>query len=264
MSCNILYLTSRCNFDCEYCYEHGENGRAATTFDLTEQQAHRNIEEIIGREPDPNKQTMIVLFGGEPTLNWEVCKSAARYGYKLKKNIYFCLSTNGWRFRHDDFCWDYLKLTRDVGHQIGIDLSFDGVGNYRRKLIGGKGTTQGMFEVLRNMHRYNFVYSMRYTVHAGNIKLAARDLANIDKYFGPDKYVLSFDTAKLDLDELERTKAEIRQQYIDHNITRPVCNLVCDVCPNDCKRGGQYSYWSDNGNIRIVPEGELASEFKDF
>lgn len=260
---NILYLTSRCNFDCEYCYEHHGNSTADKLFDLTEEQAIKNVEEIIAREPDPDKQTMIVLFGGEPTLNWEVCKKAVLHAFSLKENIFFCLSTNGWKFRHPEFCKDFLKLARQVNRQIGLDFSFDGVGNFRRKLIGGKDTTEGMYVAIKNLHMYNIRYNLRYTVHAGNAELAADDIAFMDKYFKPVKYVVSYDQNNIGVDTANKVADKLREYYSSGRITRPVCGgNVCDLC-RKCDMDRPISYWSD-GNIRNLQLGENAQDFKDF
>ena len=231
-------------------------------FDLTEEQALKNVEGIIAND-DPGKQTMIVLFGGEPTLNWEVCKKAAIHAYNIKRDIFFCLSTNGWKFRHDDFCKDYLKFIQKINRQISIDLSFDGVGNFRRKLLSGGDTTKGMYQVFKNIHRYQLRYSLRYTVHNGNVEFAAKDLANFNKFFNPEKYVLSFDDSFVAADVLNKAKNDIRQEYIKGNITRPCCDVVCDLCQK-CDKSGGYSYWAEDGNIRNLAEGENASVFKDF
>ena len=262
MSCNILYLTSRCNFDCEYCYEHRGRSTARDIFNLSEEQALKNVEGMIKKDPD-DEQTMIVLFGGEPTLNWDVCKKAARYAYKLKKNIFLCLSTNGWKFRSDVFCEDYCRLVRDVNRQISLDLSFDGVGNFKRKLLSGASTTKGMFQVLKNIQHYGIEYNIRYTVHSGNAEFAAKDLSNIDKYFSPLKYVVSFDATNLPPELLSNAKESIRQCYLDGLITRPVCELVCDKCQKCAKVGG-YSYWAEHGNIRNVAPDENVNGFGDF
>ena len=262
MSCNILYLTSRCNFNCEYCYEHRGRSTAENMFDLSEDQALANVEGMIARDPQ-DEQTMIVLFGGEPTLNWGVCKKAAIHAYKLKKNIFLCLSTNGWRFRDTAFCEDYCRLSRDVNHQISLDLSFDGVGNHRRKTLAGKDTTKGMFTVLKNIQHYGIKYNIRYTVHAGNVIYAARDLPNIDRCFSPDKYVVSFDATNLDPNLVIEAKDSIRQAFLSGLIKRPLCELVCDKCQR-CNKVGGYSYWAEDGNIRNVAQGENVISFGDF
>ena len=258
---NILYLTSRCNFDCEYCYEHRDN-RELKLFDLTEEEALKNIDEIMEREASLPQQTMIVLFGGEPTLNWDVCKKAARYAYSIKKNTYFCLSTNGWKFRHDEFCRDFLKLARDVNQQIGVDFSFDGVGNFRRKLVGGASTTEGMYLAIKNLHRYNIRYSMRYTVHEGNVDLAAEDIVNMDKFFNPVKYVVSYDSINIGLAAVDAVKTKLRRYYKDGLITKPICSDVCDLCQK-CDTNRPISYWSQ-GNIRNVAVDTSVGDFKDF
>lgn len=258
---NILYLTSRCNFDCEYCYEHRDKENMRI-FDLSEEEARKSIDEIMARESDPNKQTMIVLFGGEPTLNWDVCKDAILYAYSLKQNVFFCLSTNGWKFRHDDFCRDFARLACNVNYQIGLDLSFDGVGNHRRVLLGGHSTTDGMYRVLKNVHRYNIRYNLRYTVHAGNHEMAADDVATMDKFFKPEKFVLSYDTGDIGIDTVNNVKTKLREYFRNGIIRRPICNDVCDIC-RKCDINRPISYWAGN-NIRNLACGENATDFKDF
>lgn len=259
---NILYLTSKCNFNCEYCYEHNGNSHASKLFSITEEQACKNIQNIILSERI-DEQTIIVLFGGEPTLNWEVLKKAVRYGYSLKKNIMFDLSTNGWKFRSDKFCEDFLQLARDIDYRIGLDLSFDGVGNYRRKLLSGADTTDGMYEVLKNISKYRIPYNLRYTIHEANVDLAVKDLTNFDKFFNPDKYVISFDSNNLTLDQVNTVKAGLRQAWIDGDITKPICDEVCDLCCK-CDKSGGITYWASHGNIRNLSNGENAKSFDDF
>lgn len=263
MSLDVLYLTSRCNFACEYCYEHKGSSRADTIFDLTKEQARANVEGIMKRNKDTGEQVVIVLFGGEPTLNWDVCKDAALYAYSINRNVFFCLSTNGWKFRHDDFCADFLRLSRAVNNQIGLDLSFDGVGNFRRKLLNGDSTTEGLYEVLRKIHKYKIRFNLRYTVHTGNYELVDKDLEIFDKCFNPIKYVISYDISNLGENTVENVKNRLRAAYVENRISRPICGVTCDLCNYCNKSTSDISYWSD-GNIRTIKHDENVKAFKDF
>lgn len=263
MSLDVLYLTSRCNFACEYCYEHKGTASAQTLFNLSKEQARKDIDGIIERNKTTGEQAVIVLFGGEPTLNWDVCKDAAKYAYSLSKNVFFCLSTNGWKFRHDAFCVDFIRLSMAVGNQIGLDLSFDGVGNFRRKLPSGEDTTKGMLKVLQNVHKYGIRFNLRYTVHAGNYELVDKDIALIDKHFNPIKYVMSYDVANIGIDVVDGVKRRLRSAYEEKRISRPICNITCDLCNYCNKSTSDISYWA-GGSIRSIKHDENVLEFKDF
>lgn len=263
MPLDILYLTSRCNFACEYCYEHRNSLTADNIFDLDKKQARANIRDIMARNKNPEEQNIIVLFGGEPTLNWDVCKDAVRYAYSLNTNVFFCLSTNGWKFKQDQFCLDFIKLSHDVNHQIGLDLSFDGVGNFRRKLLNGKDTTEGMYEVLRNVHKYGIRFNLRYTVHAGNVDLVDKDLALFDKHFNPTKYVVSYDTRNIGIEAVDAVKEKLRSAYVNKLIAKPICGVVCDLCDQCIKSQTDISYWA-SGNVRSIKYDENVKDFKDF
>ncbi len=116
-----LHVAHACNMDCEYCFAgkgeyHGkaglmslETGKKAIDFLVENSPGRRNLE--------------VDFFGGEPLLNWEVCKELVRYGRSLEastgKNFRFTLTTNGILVDQDviDFC------NKEMGNVV---LSLDG------------------------------------------------------------------------------------------------------------------------------------------
>lgn len=91
---NVIYFTNKCNLACTYCYEDLANRPPQI---LSQEDIRNAVDAIIERE-DPNSQTLIVLFGGEPTLEWENVCYLMEYAYSKKTNIRFNMTTNGIKF----------------------------------------------------------------------------------------------------------------------------------------------------------------------
>ena len=130
-----LHVAHACNMDCEYCFAgkgeyHGkaglmslETGKKAIDFLVANSPGRRNLE--------------VDFFGGEPLLNWEVCKELVRYGRSLEestgKNFRFTLTTNGILVDQDviDFC------NKEMGNVV---LSLDGCRETNDRMRHLKGT----------------------------------------------------------------------------------------------------------------------------
>ena len=116
-----LHVAHDCNLACKYCFagkgEYDgpkglmslETGKRALDFLIEQSGTRRNLE--------------VDFFGGEPLLNWEVCKELVKYGReqekKYNKNFRFTLTTNGILINDDviDFC------NKEMGNVV---LSLDG------------------------------------------------------------------------------------------------------------------------------------------
>ena len=132
-----LHVAHGCNLNCEYCFagkgEYGgedkglmslETGKRALDFLVENSGTRRNLE--------------VDFFGGEPLLNWEVCKELVKYGRSLEKkhnkNFRFTLTTNG--VLVDDEVIDFCNS--EMGNVV---LSLDGrksVHDNLRKTPSGK------------------------------------------------------------------------------------------------------------------------------
>lgn len=116
-----LHVAHDCDLACKYCFAgkgeyDGERqimsyevGKQALDFLIANSGTRRNLE--------------VDFFGGEPLLNWDVCKKLVAYGReqekKYNKNCRFTLTTNGLLIDDDviDFC------NREMGNVV---LSLDG------------------------------------------------------------------------------------------------------------------------------------------
>lgn len=116
-----LHVAHDCNLACKYCFagkgEYDgpkglmslETGKRALDFLIEQSGTRRNLE--------------VDFFGGEPLLNWDVCKKLVEYGRskekEFNKNFRFTLTTNGVLVDNEviDFC------NKEMGNVV---LSLDG------------------------------------------------------------------------------------------------------------------------------------------
>lgn len=116
-----LHVAHDCNLACKYCFAgkgeyHGE--KEIMSFETGKKAIDYLVEHSVGR-----KNLEVDFFGGEPLLNWEVCKQLVAYGRsiekKYNKNFRFTLTTNGVLLNNEiiDFC------NKEMGN---IVLSLDG------------------------------------------------------------------------------------------------------------------------------------------
>lgn len=149
-----LHVAHTCNLNCSYCFAaqgkfHGkaglmpfETGKRALDFLIENSGTRRNLE--------------VDFFGGEPLLNFEVCKQLVAYARSIEKehgkNFRFTLTTNGigitdevieWANRE---CYNVvlsLDGRREVNDRFRRDIS--GCGSYDRivpkfqKLVAARG-----------------------------------------------------------------------------------------------------------------------------
>ena len=152
-----LHVAHTCNLNCSYCFAaqgkfHGEaalmsfeTGKRALDFLVEHSGTRRNLE--------------VDFFGGEPLMNFEVCKQLVAYARSIEKaagkNFRFTLTTNGIGLTDEVIEWANkecynvvlsLDGRKEVNDRFRVDLA--GNGSYDRivpkfqKLVkarGGKG-----------------------------------------------------------------------------------------------------------------------------
>ena len=92
-----LHVAHTCNLNCSYCFAaqgkyHGE--RALMTYEVGKRALDFLMEQSGNR-----KNLEVDFFGGEPLMNWDVCKRLVKYARSVEKergkNFRFTLTTNG-------------------------------------------------------------------------------------------------------------------------------------------------------------------------
>ena len=261
---NVLYFTNKCNLACTYCYEDLP-GRPPQI--LSKEDIEKSVDAILEREADPNNQTLIVLFGGEATLEWDNVCYCMTYAYSKKRNIHFNLSTNGLRFLSQRFL---NKVKNNYFYKAGlmsIDISFDGVGNKDRIFHNGMDSTKTMLKIFSKMNENGMKYRIRYTIHGLNVDYLYEDMTRIIKTFRPQRLITSVAWDQMNeerLKTLEQIKNQLREDWINKSISSPICELFCDMCSGCGERKQLKTYFTDEGNVTTYGNYENAPKFHDF
>ena len=116
-----LHVAHDCNLACKYCFA-GKGEYDGPKGIMSLETGKRALDFLI-EQSGTRKNLEVDFFGGEPLLNWEVCKELVKYGRaqekKFNKNFRFTLTTNGLLINDDviDFC------NKEMGNVV---LSLDG------------------------------------------------------------------------------------------------------------------------------------------
>ncbi len=133
-----LHVAHDCNLRCEYCFAaqgnfHGDNL-------LMKAEVGKKALDFLVAHSGRRRQLEVDLFGGEPTMNWQVCKELVEYGRQLErahdKIIRFTITTNGLLLNDEKI--DYINR-----HFHNVVLSIDGrreINDAMRPLVGGSGS----------------------------------------------------------------------------------------------------------------------------
>ncbi len=133
-----LHVAHDCNLRCEYCFAaqgnfHGDN----LLMDLA---VGKKALDFLVANSGNRRQLEVDLFGGEPTMNWAVCKQLVAYGRELEKRhnkiIRFTITTNGLLLNDE-------KIAFINRHFHNVVLSIDGrrsVNDAMRPVVGGSGS----------------------------------------------------------------------------------------------------------------------------
>lgn len=164
-----LNVATTCNLNCSYCFAkaskyHGKE--SIMTFDVAKRAIDFLIENSEGR-----RNLEVDFFGGEPLLNWDVCKKTIEYARRIEKekgkNFRFTLTTNGVLI--DDEIIDYVNKECD-----NVVLSLDGrkhIHDYFRKTVSDKGSYDKVVNNFKRLvdKRNHEKYYIRGTYTANNV-----------------------------------------------------------------------------------------------
>lgn len=262
-----LHVAHDCNMDCEYCFAgkgeyQGEKG--LMSFETGKKAIDFLIENSPGR-----KNLEVDFFGGEPLLNWEVCKDLVKYARSIEKkydkNFRFTLTTNG--ILVDD---DVIDFTNK--EMSNVVLSLDGkkeTNDKMRHTKNGKGTYDLIIDKFKKFAdaRDQKDYYMRGTYTKYNLNFADDIIHMADMGFkelsmepvvtSPDMpYALSEDnleTLKNNYDILAREMIKREKEGNGFNFYHFNIDLTGGPCiskrVSGCGVGTEY--------VAITPQGEI-------
>ena len=101
-----LHVAHGCNMDCEYCFA-GKGDYSGKSGIMSLETGKRALDYLV-ENSGSRRHLEVDFFGGEPLINWEVCKELVRYGRELEKKydkvFNFTLTTNGVLIDDDVAC----------------------------------------------------------------------------------------------------------------------------------------------------------------
>ncbi|MCR5789215.1 MAG: thioether cross-link-forming SCIFF peptide maturase [Lachnospiraceae bacterium] len=136
-----LLVSHTCNLNCDYCFAaqgkfKGKNG-------LMDLETGKRALDFLVEHSGSRRNLEVDFFGGEPLLNFEVCRELVRYARSMEKekgkNFRFTLTTNGIGLNDEVMEWANrecynvvlsLDGRKEVNDRFRVDLS--GKGSYER------------------------------------------------------------------------------------------------------------------------------------
>ncbi|HEX8012029.1 MAG TPA: radical SAM protein [Casimicrobiaceae bacterium] len=117
----VLEIAQACNLRCTYCYAGG--GTYGGEARIMDPELARRAARFLVEASGPRERVTLVLFGGEPLLNFPAVQTAVEEAEAaanaLGKKLVVSLTTNGTRFT--PAALDFLR-----DHRVGISVSIDG------------------------------------------------------------------------------------------------------------------------------------------
>lgn len=116
-----LHVAHDCNLACKYCF--AGKGEYDGPKGLMSFETGKRALDFLIEKSGTRKNLEVDFFGGEPLLNWDVCKRLVEYGRSIEKehnkNFRFTLTTNGVLVNDEviEFC------NKEMGNVV---LSLDG------------------------------------------------------------------------------------------------------------------------------------------
>lgn len=260
----ILYITSRCNFKCDYCYENQQ------VENYTEDTTTAIIDTAIQDLKSDLSPECLVLFGGEPFLRYDLLQYALlKLVTEEVVHIHPTITTNGFFFSSLNNLKNFVSFYNTVyapnNKKLSIELSYDKSGQFRRRLRNGGSSEDFIVKALNNISSlYNTHlmpdFKLRYTIHQGNVDNIFEDIEYLlQTYPFASRIVTSVVGSEVDKSELFAQVSKFNSLFSKYG--KPICEYCCGICKN-CTKTNSNKYFTFN-NI-IVSEKVSTTPFNHF
>lgn len=232
---NVLFLTSSCNLNCEYCYQLDDRMSLDKQVFISEEDVNIFFTDLLKREP--NKDSTVVIFGGEPFLNPKIVFYILNLTDKItelyNKKFNLSLTTNGIYFLDKSKLISFVKRIKNCKNHFTLEISYDGAGHNRRIYKNGESSKKDVETVLEYFNKIEQPISIRYTIHKDNYQHALKDLILLSTKSNYKKIIVNFYEQELEkyIDVQEFKNKLMRQACeIFRRTNKPICHLNCGEC----------------------------------
>ncbi len=178
-----LHVAHDCNLRCKYCF--ASQGDYESHRSLMALETGKKAFDFLVEHSGNRRNLEVDFFGGEPLMNFEVCKDLVTYGRELEKkhnkNFRFTMTTNG-------VLLDEEKMAYLNEEMHNVVLSVDGrpaVNDFMRPAINGAGSYDVIMPKFKKMveMRGDKMYYIRGTFTRFNTDFAKDILHMADQGF---------------------------------------------------------------------------------
>ncbi len=256
----ILFLTYRCNLDCEYCFAKNlVQNRERNTASIT-RKTIRRMCEYIERDIKINhrENNSIVFFGGEPSLVPNIIDDIIEQTAHLRLN--YSIYSNGLLL--DEFPDYILKKLQTILVAIDGDKEshekFKPLGSYDKilnnvRIIRGKTKAQIIGRVTLE-EKSNLYYSIKNLL--GSFDFVHWQIVNKEKFDNPEKFIMEYkqNINRLFHDWIEALSSGVVLKIIPFN--RIVLSLLLNETLSSfrCGCGSAIQAIDVDGNIYLCDE----------
>jgi len=214
-----ITTTQACNFRCSYCFERDFNPSTnLLKSDVIIQQIRTLLnDKWFKKEYEGLK---IVLWGGEPTLNFKLCEDLINE-FMNDKRVCFFIYTNGSTIEK---LLPYLILTKtqkfikkDID-KFTVQVSYDGnpVNDLCRLTKNGEKSSELVLNAIEKLHENKIEFGLKSTLSLENFKHLSNvweDIHNLyDKFGDKISYALTVDYFDV---KFEKYKEEVENALLD-------------------------------------------------
>ena len=178
-----LFLTSRCNLRCTYCY--ADAGRKDV--EMPWEVAKAAVDLVAENALMLGNPGFMVGFhgGGEPTVAWDLLTKTTDYAHSLAKKKNLSLEI----FAASNGLLSSKQREYVAENFTNLNISLDGpedIQNANRPTAGGKGSWQGIKETLLYFDQQSFPYGFRATITRASVSRLSEIVECFIREFNPE------------------------------------------------------------------------------
>lgn len=220
-----ITTTEACNFNCRYCFERNHKPEPIK---LTKEIVIKRVNELLNSQwfQDHHCGIKIILWGGEPTLNRNLCISLMEE-FKDNEKICFFVYTNGSTTYEMMPTYKKLKnkpFIKEGQSKLTVQVSYDGNPLHDKNRVdkNGNATSDLIYEAIAFLHQHGIDYGLKATMSWDDYKHlpeAWDDFRFLHTQFGSKiRYALTVDYYNVQFnkyrDEVEKALIKVAEKEI--------------------------------------------------